>query len=469
MRNYRASGAQSNLQILVSTDDPSPVSFIVTRFLGGTTTTTHTATYGSITKVELSAETFQVIFSSNSSERNKHIIVQAEAGKSISVYGVNDENTTTDAFFALSCDGMTIKNTFSKYEYIIVSGNFGYSDPINSEFLIVPCESRSNLEICPTQRITFNFGTGTKQIAPGRCRTVLLNNLGSFLISHRSDLTGTIVRSDQPLTIISGHECAQVPNTRTACDHLAEQIPPQTTWGTTYFLSPLAARESGDIYRVASTYDNNQITVTCINKSSSTTETLLSTSLSRGNWREFNTNSFESSCPGFVPKYCCLAATKPVLVAQYSQGHTVDAKCTGDVGTDLGDPFMIIVPPVVQYINNLTITAVEGVTGRFLTRFINIAVHKMFFQPDMIYLDDQLVESNRNQWNPFYCSNGEICGYGLSKAIPAGDHTIYHEMESAALGVTVYGFQQQNSYGYTLGMELQPISGIYIGAFVVLN
>ena len=97
MRNNRDTGARSNLQVLVSTDDPSPVSFTVTTFSGGTTTTTHTATHGSITKVDLSAETFQVL-STRPAERNKHIIVQAEPGKSISVYGVNDEDTTTDAF-----------------------------------------------------------------------------------------------------------------------------------------------------------------------------------------------------------------------------------------------------------------------------------------------------------------------------------------------------------------------------------
>ena len=421
-------------------------------------TETHTAAHGSVTKVELSAVKYQVR-SSWTSERWKNIIVKAEPGKSVSVYGVNDEDVTTDGFLALSCDGMTIDTPFTKYEYIIFSGEFGMNYAISSEFLIVPCENMTTLEIFPTQIITFNFGTGTKQIIAGGSGSVLLRTVGTYLISHRFDLTGTIVKSDKPLSVFAGHECALIPSTRTDCDHLVEQIPPHTTWGTTYFLSPLAARESGDIYRVASTYDNNQVTVTCVNKGSSTTDTILSTSLSRGGWQEFNVSYFQNTCPNFVPMYCCVEATKPVLVAQYSQGHAVDAQCTGDIGTQLGDPFMIVVPPVVQYINNLTFATVEGSSGKFLTRYINIAVHKMFFQPDMIYLDDQLVESDRNQWNPFYCSNGEICGYGLSKAITAGDHTIYHEMESAALGVTLYGFQQQNSYGFPIGMELQPISG----------
>ena len=443
------------MQLLVTTDEPSPVSFNVSTILDGTET--HTATHGSVTKVELSAANYQVRHS-QSSERWKNIIVQAEAGKSISVYGVNDEQTTTDGFLALSCDGMTIDKPFTQYEYIIFSGQFGMNYAINSEFLIVPCEDMTNIEMFPTQTITFTFGRSSRQIISGGSGSVLLRTVGTYLISHRMDLTGTIVRSDKPLSVFAGHECAQS-STLTACNHLVEQIPPQTTWGTTYFLSPLAARESGDIYRVATIYDNNQVTVTCADEGSSTTETILSTSLSRGGWEQFNASYFQATCPNFVPKYCCVEATKPVLVAQYSQGYTVDTQCTGDIGTQLGDPFMIVVPPVVQYLNNLTFSTVEGISGRFLTQYINIAVHEMFFQPDKIFLDDELVESNRNQWNLFYCSNGEICGYGLSKAITAGNHTIYHEMESAALGVTLYGFQQQNSYGFPIGMELQPISG----------
>ena len=468
MKNKNDPQSPNNLQVLVTTDEPSPVSFTVTTILGGTET--HTAAHGFVTKVDLSAANFRVTGSRQFSERRKHIIVQAETGKSISVYGVNDEDTTTDGFLALSCDGMKIGKTFTRYEYVILSGEYDVmGDALNSEFLIVPCEDMTNIDIFPTQLITVNFGRGSKQIIVGGSGSFLLQTVGTYLINHRNDLTGTIVRSDKPISVFAGHECAQFPSTLTECDHLVEQMPPQTTWGTTYFLSPLAARESGDIYRVATIYDNNQVTVTCVDEGSSNTETILSTSLSRGGWEQFNSSYFQDTCPNFVPKYCCVEATKPVLVAQYSQGYTVDAQCTGDIGTQLGDPFMIVVPPVVQYLNNLTFSAVQGVSGSFLTQYINIAVHKMFFQPDMIFLDDELVESNRNQWNLFYCSNGEICGYGLSKAITAGNHTVYHEMESAALGVSIYGFQQRNSYGFPIGMELQPLSGAYISASFIFT
>ena len=83
---------ERNVQILVSTDEPDPVSFSVT---AKDVKNMYTAMYGSITKVELPADSFQVV---NDAERDKGILVQAESGKTISVYGVNDEFHSTDAF-----------------------------------------------------------------------------------------------------------------------------------------------------------------------------------------------------------------------------------------------------------------------------------------------------------------------------------------------------------------------------------
>ena len=61
-----------------------------------------------------------------------------------------------------------------------------------------------------------------------------------------------------------------------------------------------------------------------------------------------------------------------------------------------------------------------------------------------------------------YCADGDICGYAIAKNISGmGNHTIYHR-EDAGMYLHLYGFQNQNSYGLPLGMELEPISGKYI-------
>ena len=35
---------------------------------------------------------------------------------------------------------------------------------------------------------------------------------------------------------------------------------------------------------------------------------------------------------------------------------------------------------------------------------------------------------------------GEMCGYGISKQLVVGNHTLYHEMENAALEICNYNF-----------------------------
>ena len=457
-----------NVQILVSTDEPDPVSFSVT---ATGINNMYTATYGSITKVELSADSFHVV---SNTERDKGILVQAESGKTISVYGVNDEFRSTDAFTGLSCDGMKIGTDavpYTRYEYLILSGDFvGDESSIqtSSELLIIPCEDSTRIDIYPSQIITYDFGQGTISTVPGASSRWTGNAGETYLIAHLEDLSGTIIRSDKPVVVYTGHQCAEVPAEETACDHLVEQVPPHTTWGYTHFLSPLAARESGDIYRIGTVNDNTQVTVTCVDEGSDTTETLISSrTLNRAhdqNWLEFATHESPNvdPCPAFIRKYCCVESTKPVLVVQYSQGYSTDDQCTQTrqgVVSEAGDPFMIVVPPVIQYLNNYTFSTITAESGPFPSTYINIAVHESFFQPDMIIMDGGPVETDRTKWNPFYCSGGEICGYGISIEVAVGNHTIYHGMEDAALGVSLYGFQQQNSFGFPAGMELQPVSG----------
>ena len=160
-----------------------------------------------------------------------------------------------------------------------------------------------------------------------------------------------------------------------------------------------------------------------------------------------------------------MEATKPVLVVQYSQGYSTDEQCTSvspDVEEEMkkpGDPFMIVIPPFIQYLNNYTFSTIDVEAGPFPSTYVSIAVHEIFYQPDKIMIDGGSVEADLTKWNPFYCSSEKICGYGISKEVDKGTHTIYHEMADAAVGVSLYGFQQKNSFGFPAGMALQPISG----------
>ena len=474
-----AARMEPELFILVTTNEPEPVKFTVTTFREEEVSTMYTATHGTTTRVAFSADDFYI---TDQMQRDRAIRVQADVGKKISVYAVNDEFRSTDGFVALSCDEMTVENDFKRYDYVILSAEVIVTDDnpqTNREFLIIPCEDNTRIDITPTRLVTVDASDFlTTQFGPGASVSTTAywrNQVGvrpsagaTLLISHSNDLTGTHIRGTKPLIVFSGHQCAQVPTGVSACDHLVEQIPPHTTWGYTFLLNPLAFRESGDYFRVATVHDNTDVTITCVDKGGSTTIILPSISLSSAvtpvgsNFDTFQTqdaNEPPRRCPPFVRKFCSLQATNPVIVAQYSQGHSVDTACTDS--TDFGDPFMSLIPPVIQYLNNYTISSITAEAGSFPSRYVSISVYKTFFDPSCIMIDGMPIESDRSAWQGIYCSDGEICGYDIYKNLTSGDHTVYHENPNAGLSVQNYGFQQENSYGFPAGMELEPLSGVF--------
>ena len=479
MQNVNRVGGipEPNVQIFVTTTETDPVSFTVTTAAFGAST--HTARARESTHIEIPADS---VYVRSNTQRNGYVKVKAEEGKTISVYGVNDELRSTDGFVALSCDGMEVGIPFERYEYVIVSSKnepSASSSLTVSEFLVIPCHDDTRIRLVPSQVVSVSasdfsilrFGPGTPSAhADWESRiggSIQRPQAGeTLLITHFDDLTGTIVMSDKPVVVLSGHQCAQIPVGFTACDHLVEQIPPQYTWGYTFLLNPLAARESGDIYRVATVYDETQVSVTCADENTGNnvlTEDLGTLSRSPGdNWLEYRTsptNTPPCQVP-FIRRFCSLQSSKPVIVAHFSQGYTTDVACTSRKYGELGDPFLILVSPVVQYINNYLVTTISATAGEFPTRFVSVAVYRTFFQPSQIMLDGSPIEPDAAKWNRIYCSDGEVCGYGVYREVELGDHSIYHTNENAGLSVEVYGFQQQNSYGFPGGMEMQQLSGI---------
>ncbi len=152
---------------------------------------------------------------------------------------------------------------------------------------------------------------------------------------------------------------------------------------------------------------------------------------SGGSFREFEipTNSF-----------CSIESTSPVLVAQYAYGSASDG---------MGDPFMMIIPPIEQFTNNYLVESLSN----FASNYVATYVSSEFFQTTQILLDNSIVTG----WQNVTCSSGEVCGHISRTNVSSGDHSICHQNSSAVLGVSVYGFSSGNSYGYPGGMRLSPI------------
>ena len=333
------------------------------------------------------------------------------------------------------------------------------------------------MTIRPTQQITLStdltgapvpININRDPTQPMNSGSFRINKLQTAQFNALNDLTGTIIESDKPISVFVGHECGQVPDTATACDHLVEQIPPSATWGTQFFTVPLNVRESGERYRIGTVTDDNQITVTCTTEGQTTprvqmTETIHS-QRNLQQYVEFDTigDSTDGITDSYRRDFCCIETTKPAIVMMYSKGHSLDEiTLEGVIGTQ-GDPFMLLIPPVSQYSNDYTVTTAKQVRTDFIGH-IGIALPIQFF--DNSTIDQSAVTINETTFTldsgyfGIYCSNGQICAYGAYSEVPAGSHEVRYVMAGAGMNLFVYGLLREISFAYPAGFEMQAIGG----------
>ena len=372
------------------------------------------ATNNSTTIVPLNSS-YQV---HNSSNRNKGIRIYA-GNKPITVHGLNYRSGTSDAFLALPCStqrlseyiyyGLTYADTY-------VTSTYGYK----SQLLIVACEDNT----------TINVGF----------QTILLNKMETYLLESTGNLTGTVAVSNNPISFFSGHQCTFVPTNGRACDHLIEQLPDTSTWGTHFLSASFAGRDSGEIYRVLASQPSTTVTFTCSTLSQPSTYTLPSA----GSWEEITTLNND---------FCSIVSNKPVLLAQFALGSTTDG---------YGDPFMVMVPAIDQYSNKYVIHLFR----EFSINYTSIFVSPEHYQPEHIYVDDvSLQDSN---WTAINCPSHITCGYSAYVSLAAGHHRIYHTNKVATIGVIAYGFGRHVSYGYPGGLRTAVMQGMFHGSVVYL-
>ena len=386
---------EPSLQLFVTTPESSLVQFTV---MSGEYRFTGEATSNSSTIVNL-PHSLQV---RTSTERNKGIHVKAEGERKIVVYGLSYEEFTTDAFLALPCSSL------ASDEYVYYG--MTYSSPSNdvtADILIVGCENNT-IVTTPTS-------------------SILINRLESYLIQSR-DSTGMRISSSRPISFFSNHECTNIPSDVLACDHLSEQIPPTSTWGRSFFVASLLGRSSGEIFRIMAAKNLTTVTVNCTTFRQVEVYNLPEA----GDWQEFEIRP---------SSFCIIESSSPILVNQFARGNGFDS---------IGDPFMMMIPPIEQYSNSY----VFNVLPSFSTNYITVYVAMEHYQPNQIFVDNSIIHS---LWVSVYCSNGILCGYITRMPLAPGEHSLFHQDSNARIGVSAYGFNSFNSYGYPGGLKLVPI------------
>jgi len=435
----------------VTTSEMTPVSFNVTMI----TETLYTgfASHGQITYVPTNVGVI-VSNSTQTSEQFKGIHIKAEDGRKILVFGQHEELASNDAFLALPVISLPPGRN---HEYVLASvhGNNDASES-DSVALIVGTENNTRVTVIPSASAG-NIEHGLALLGHffeifdvSSVNTITINQHQTVCLQVRNrDISGTRIVADKPISVFSGHECAIIPINSCPCDMVIEQLPPVDTWGTTIVTIPLRTRSGGDLVKVIAAYDFTTVNITQTDLNNSTVINFSIFTLNAGQYREI-----------LISNYTLMQSDRPIEVFQFSRSWLTDS-------VRVSDPFMIYVPPVEQYRNSYAVatapfdpslngTADNPLRGPY-TNYTNIVVPAEYFNLSLLTINNRMAVSS--DFLGIRNSNGTIWGYGAQLLLDAGAQVISHQNAEAGLGITLYGFSNQMSWGCVGGMGLAPVAG----------
>ena len=326
------------------------------------------------------------------------------------------------------------------FEYFALSTDYNgqFFNNRRSELLLIGNHNSTVISITPTQTVHLpqdaqDPSSDLVSVAPGSIHNVTLHQFQTLLVFNLThDITGTRIVSNKPLTVLTGHQCAQIPTHVSNCNPIHVQVPPSFLWGQKFILSPFAGRKSEQYYKLVTAKENTTIAYKCGN---SAAIELAFQSAGHGKYLNFSAGS-----------YCSLVATKPIFVVQLGAGYTAD-------NYD-GGPVMTVVSPTSRHVNSVSFLSLFIV---YPSTFISITVLKEHFNNHSIFLDGNAVQCS---WNAVYDTSG-IAGYVCSLSLSDylyGKHVVYHCEEDGLLSVVAYGWNNNGvggwGYAYLTGMNI---------------
>ncbi|KAI8498801.1 hypothetical protein Bbelb_232540, partial [Branchiostoma belcheri] len=343
----------------------------------------------------------------------------------IVVYGV----TKGDGFLALPTDVLGKEyfvpcSTVGMVSRSVTSGGGDFMmmamemAMIPTEFGVVGVEDGTTVSIIPTIYVTFDG----QNYNAGDTLTVTLNRMESLQMQAQfGDLTGSKITSDKPVAVFSGNKFKVAFDVSGNGGQVVEMVPPVDTWGQEFVVIPLNDSIGESKIRVLSARDDTKVSVT--GESAQT--------LDAGEYWTLDVPS---------DQYISVSATAPVLVVQYR------IKNLNDVPSD---SFMMVIPPVSQFVTEYSFTAAEFHSD--LEHHVSVVIKTS--EIDGLRLDGAALDAGLN-WTV-------IPDTDMSAArihVQGGDHTLSHTSPIVPFGVTCYAYTENDAYGYPGGLRLAEVT-----------
>lgn len=287
-------------------------------------------------------------YESSNSEVIERKGIEVISDEEIMVYGYCSQYTTSDIYTAIPISALG-----NEYRTVNMPNDF-YSpkqgesiddiDPSNTrsrpgEFLVIANEDNTIVDITPYARTYRDKQPLTKF-------TITLNKFESYLVQSYptpkvkrvNDLTGSLIKSNKPVTVLSGHTRTASPQVDTenegdSKDHIIEMMPPISAWGQNYLTVPFGGigNTIGTMYKIVSHLPNTIISAT-------TDEGTLTYNLD---------NPGNSLMITEIEKSAKWSSNKPFLLTQFMSRANAENRTWS-----LFDPSFSLISPINQYINS---------------------------------------------------------------------------------------------------------------------
>jgi gliding motility-associated-like protein len=336
--------------------------------------------------------------------------VHVTADDSVIVYVGNYKAYSSDAATAIPTNALSTS-------YDIIAYTFPTSG--TSEFILIATENNTTIDIVWGGKTMSGRAMGSStQIVLQKGETYQAMGTGNLANPLERDLTGTVVTADKKIAVFGGNVCTYVGGC-TFCDHLFEQIRPTNTWGKEYFLT--ATRKSSASYDIVRVYAKDNGTQYSFNG--------VPFLLGAGEFRDHDMAS------GLF-----VSANQPVHVTQYLRGSTCSAPPLEI------DPLMLDVLPEEQFGSN------------YLFATSSYARYKKHHLTVVIKTGEE--GSLRLNGNPlitvapgFVPIAGSAYSYGYVD-LERGKSYEMTSLKNIPFGVYIYGYGQEEAYGFTAGGNL---------------
>ena len=295
-------------------------------------------------------------------------------------------------------------------EYRIIAHEKTSHGAYPSQLIVVATKNNTTIEITPTA-----LTAGLKPA--GVPFSINLNAGEVYQIQSTGDLTGSLIKSNtNKIAVFSGSKYTTI-GCNGATSHTYDQNYPIKSWGTEYAIMPIQTQ--GDPIKIIASEDQTSIQFNCVN--------MISLDKGENYYTVLNDVTYVTS-------------NKPICIAQLRKG----GEC-GSVEGNIGDPNMLILPPVSfqsRYAGFNSSNRITMQTSNYFNfHYLNILTKTN--STSSVYLDEILVTS----FIPF--PSAPNYSYALITLNPG-----YHNLESdSGFYAYSYGSGDHDAYTYFLGYD----------------